>query len=62
MQEFVPKLRKAFAQVNASSSRRLMVLYVPSDTKEDQYNDFVAAQPWLALPFRTPLKPQLSRK
>lgn len=61
VQDFTPRLRAAFESI-AEAGHSFQIFYVPSDKDEEQYNTFVSSQPWLALPFKTPLKPELSRK
>ena len=62
VKQFVPKLRELYNAVNSREANSFEVIYVPSDQKEDQYTAFVDKYPWLALPFRTGLKPKLSLK
>jgi nucleoredoxin len=50
-QKFTPVIADNYAKWN-KDSKRVEIIFVTFDKKEDQFNDYYGKMPWLALPYQ----------
>ena len=58
---FTPVLAEFYNKVNASE-KVFEVVFVTSDNDEKSFKDYLSTMPWVALPFDSELKDELSNK
>ena len=59
--KFTPKLANFYNEIN-SKGKKIEIIYNSCDNDEDQFNEYYNTMPWLAVPYDSDLREEISNK